>query len=389
VRFNQYADMVAAMVFGPFVAGLGFISVVLRNLGASPEWLALYSAQPFIGNLLAPFTVVFMPRQKGLRLYAVMLWAISRGSFLLFAFANSWQAIMAVTFLFWILEAVPGPAYVRIMQLVFPAKVRGQVMANVRVGMALLSLVVTPVAGVLLDGIGPQAFFPLTSLFALGTVALFSRLRVDESELPAAAPRSAGQVWQVLGRDRRFATYLVGMVFFGLGYLSGGALQPLVQVDQLGLSYTEVGALSTVNSVFFFIGYLFFGRWIDRYGGVQMLRVVLLVSAVIPFSYALAAGLLPSFWTLVPAFSALGFMSAGLDLGVLNAVIQLARPEDVGDYSALQMSVLGLRGLIASFLGVWLNGAGLPLPWVFALGGVAILIGAVILWRLEVPQPGS
>jgi MFS family permease len=330
-----------------------------------------------------------MPRQKGLRIYAVTVWAISRGSFLLFAFANSCQAMMAVTFVFWLLEAVPGPAYVRIMQLILPAKVRGQVMANVRVGLALLSLVVTPLAGILLDGVGPQVFFPITALFALGAVALFARLRFDENDLPAAAHRSVGQVWQVLGRDHRFAIYLLGMVFFGLGFLSGGALQPLVQVDQLDLNYTEVGALSTVNSAFFFIGYLFFGRWIDRYGGVQMLRVVLLVSAVIPFSYALAAGPLPSFWTLVPAFIALGFMSAGLDLGVLNAVIQLARPEDVGDYSALQMSVLGLRGLIASFLGVWLNAAGLPLVWVFALGGVAILIGVVILWRLEVPQPGS
>lgn len=377
------------MMFGPFLAGLGFIPVVLRNLGASPEWLAFYSAQPFIGNLLAPFSVVFMPRQKGLRAYVVGLWAVSRGSFLLFAFANGWQAIMAVTFVFWILEAVPGPAYVRIMQRVFPAKVRGQVMANVRVGLAALSLVVAPLAGLLLDGVGPQVFFPLTGLFALGAVALFARLRFNETELPSAAPRSTTQVWLVLGRDRRFAIYLLGMVFFGLGFLSGGALQPLIQVDQLGLSYTEVGALSTVNSIFFLIGYLFFGRWIDRYGGVQMLRVVLAVSAVVPFSYALAAGPLPSFWTLVPGFIALGFMSAGLDLGVLNAVIQLAKPEDVGDYSALQMSVLGLRGLIASFLGVWLNAAGLPLPWVFFFGGIAILIGVVILWRLEVPSPGA
>lgn len=86
---------------------------------------------------------------------------------------------------------------------------------------------------------------------------------------------------------------------------------------------------------------------------------------------------------LVPAFAALGLVNAGRDLGTLDTVIQLSRPEWLGEYSALQTTVLGLRGLVAPFLGVWLVSTGLSYELTFMLGALLIAIAAGILWRVR------
>ncbi len=383
VRHNQFADLFAALSFGPLVASLGFIPVVLRNLGAPPDWLAFYSAQPFIGFVVAPWLALLFPRGFGLKRMALVSWAISRGSFLLIAFVTGWPGLMAVTALFWIVEAVPSPTYVRIMQAVFPVELRGRVMSNVRVALSVVTLMATALAGWLLDTIGYRALFPIVSVGGIGAVILFSRLRLDESKLPPS--RTSGKALTgILKRDRRFVVFLLAVIAFGVGWLSVGPLFALVQVDQLHLSYTEIGALTTVNSVFFVIGYVVLGRWIDKAGGVQVLRWVFLSGAVVPLCYAFAS----SVWILIPAFAAMGFLNAGLDLAMLNSVIQLSDPDDLGSYSSLQYTVVGLRGLISPFIGVWVVRAGLPMSWAFLAGAVLIGVAIVILFRVNVTRPG-
>lgn len=178
---------------------------------------------------------------------ALTAWAMSRGSFLLIALVSGWPGFMAVTAVFWIIEAVPSPTYVRIMQSVFPVALRGRVMANVRIALAIVTLFATALLGWLLDTIGYQALFPLVSIGGLAAVALFSRLKLDETKLPPSRA-SGGELTQIIRRDRRYVIFLLSVVAFGIGWLAIGPLMPLVQVDQLHLSYTEIGALTTVNS---------------------------------------------------------------------------------------------------------------------------------------------
>lgn len=383
VRRNMRIEIVAAMLFGPFVAGLGFLPVVLRRLGASPEWIAFYLAQNFIGFLLTSVSVLVMPRREGLLRFGMTFWVISRGSFVLIAFINGAQALGWLTLFFWIAESFPVPVYTRLMQIVYPARSRGRVLALIRVGMSTTSLLATPLAGWLLDTAGYQVLYPVVGGLAALSALVFSRLQFADADVPESAPANPSEFGRILREDRRFVIYLAGLILFGVGLLSGAALYPLVQVDQLGLSYSEIGWLGLVQSVFFLAGYPLWGRLIDRRGGVWVTRLVFLIAAVIPTSYMLAT----SGWMLVPAFAALGLVNAGLDIGALNTVMQLTTPERLGQYAALQTTVLGLRGLAAPFIGVWLaQTLALPFAVVFGLGLVLILAGAaLLLWvRAEV-----
>jgi hypothetical protein len=79
----------------------------------------------------------------------------------------------------------------------------------------------------------------------------------------------------------------------------------------------------------------------------------------------------------------MGLVNAGMDLGAINTVMQLSPPERLGDYSALQTTALGLRGLIAPFLGVWLVSAGWSYEVTFGVGAVLVLLGAAMLWAVR------
>jgi hypothetical protein len=310
---------------------------------------------------------------------------VARGSFLLIGLITRSDALILLTLFFWALESFPVPAYTRLMQAIFPAATRGRVMAVTRAGMSLTGLLVTPLFGWLLDTAGHQVLYPLTAVSALISIGLFTRLRFAEADLPPGRSNKAGDAWGIVRQDRRFALYLVGLTCFGFGLLSGIPLFPLVQVDQLGLSYSEIGALGLVQSAFFLLGYMILGRQIDRRGGLAVLRWVFVVGAIIPITYLLAA----SGWMLAPAFAALGLVNAGMDLGALNTVMQIAEPGRLGEYSAVQTTVLGMRGLLAPFLGVGLIGLGVSYPLVFGLGAGLILIGAFILWRVTADRPAS
>jgi len=379
VRFNQYADLYGAVFFGVFITGLNLLPVMLRKLGTPETWLAFYAAQPFIGFLFTPLSVMLMPRQHGLRRYAVVFWSIARGSFLLIAFINEWPWLMALTMFFWLAETFPMPAYTRLMQGIFPANVRGRVMATSRMGMTIVTLACMPLAGYVLDNFGQQVWYPITAASALISLLLFTRLRYDEDSISANAPASGSGFWEILRADKRFGLYLVGLTLFGFGFLSGGALYTVVQVDELKLSYSDIAALTTVQTAFGLVSYGILGRQIDRLGGVQTLRWVFVAGAVVPLSYIIAT----NSWWLAPAFAAVGIVNAGMDVGALNTVMQLSKDERLGEYSGLQTLVLGARGLIAPFLGVWLAQAGLPYAAIFAGAAVLMLSGAGLLWLVK------
>lgn len=379
VRRNMRIDLLSATLFGPFVAGLSFLPVVMRKLGASPEWLAFYSAQAFIGFLFTSLSVLVMPRRRGLQRFAAAIWVLSRGSFLLVAWVTNAHSLILLMLWFWIVEGFPVPVYTRLMQAIYPARSRGRVMSLIRVGLSLANLAVTPLIGWLLDTVGYQALYPITGLFAVAATLLFGQLRYVEEDLAESAPPSGARLGRLAVTDRRFALYLGAITLFGIGLLSGSALQPLVQVDRLKLSYADLGLLNVVQSAFFLLGYVIWGRLIDRRGAVWAMRFVFLAAAVIPATYlAASAG-----WMLAPAFAALGLVNAGLDLGTLNVVLQLAPPDRAGEYSAIQTTVLGARGLVAPFIGVWLaQGLGLAFPVVFGLGLVLIVAAVGLLLKL-------
>lgn len=379
VRYNLFTELWGTVLFGVFwAAAIQFIPVVLRRMGAGSDLIALYTAQTYLGSILTSFSIVLMRRRRT-KSFAVWCWMIGRSLFLLFAIIENVPWLLAVTALFWVLEAFPSPAYTRIIQAIYPEGVRGQAMSLVRLGMTAAIIVVTPLAGWALDQWGYRVLFPLAGVVGLLATWYFNRLNVDEGHLPPRQPRSLRSLWGVVLRNRNFATHLTASVVYGLGALIGIALYPIVQVDRLGLSYTELGLLGTAQSTAWLLGFVIWGQAVDRRGGLWVLRLNLAIACLVPFTYIFAQ----NGWMLLPAFLAQGIISAGIELGMLNTCIQLADPDKVVEYAAIQATVLGMRGIVSPFIGVALVALGVNQTAVFATGALLIVLSWFILGRVK------
>ena len=374
VRRNMRIELGASMAAGPYQAALLFVPVVMQRLGADAGMIALYLSASYIGFLMTPFAARVIPA-RGVQTYLAWISGIGRAIFMLLGAAVTAFFMVAVSVVCFFLDSFPSPAYTRIIQLIYPARIRGRAMGYVRLGLAGGMLIYAPLCGWILDRFGYTWLFPLAGATGILSAWIFSHLRVDDAAPVRRDQRSVGDLWRVLKTDRRFQVYLLAVTAFGLGGLIPSGFYPAVIVDRLNLSYTDVSALATVQSVCWLAGYLVWGHVMDRFNGVWALRVLYLLMALVPLSYTWAS----SGWMLLPSFIAQGLGSAGIDLAFQNTIIELARDDRVYEYAALQRATIGIRGLVGPLLGVWLAQMGVAPLAIFIIGSSLYACAALLM----------
>ena len=378
-RRNMYMELLASVAYGIFyAAAIQYIPVVLRRLGASSELLAFYTAQTYLGSILTSLSIVLMRRRRP-KSFVTLCWLMARSLFLLFALVSQVHWLLIITAFFWFLESFPSPGYTRIIQVIYPERVRGQILSIVRLGMVAAILLATPLAGWALDRVGYRILFPIAGLMGIGATWIFSQLRVDEGPLPPRQTRSVTSLWQLVRHNRPFAIHLLSFAVYGMGGLLGYPLYAIVQVDRLQLSYTEIGFLALGQSAAWLVGFLIWGRLVDRRGGLPVLRINQLISVVVPLTYIWAS----DGWMLLPAFIVQGLINAGIDIGLISTCIQLAEKEKVVEYAAVQATVVGLRGIITPFLGAALLRIGVADTRIFAAGAALIFLSWLLLLGVQ------
>ncbi len=386
VRRNAIRDLWGSIAYGIFFgAALQFIPVVLRNQGASAEMLALYTSQTYLGSILTSFSIVLMRRRRT-KSFAVACWYAARAIFLFIGLVENVPWLVTLTAIFWFLEAFPSPAYTRIVQVIYPEAIRGKILSLVRLGMTITVVAITPLAGWALDIWGYRVLFPLAGLAGIMATVFFNRIEVDEGPLPPRQTKTLAGLVEILRTNRPFALHLLSFTVYGFGALLGFALYPVVQVDRLQLSYTQIGLLGLAQSIFWVLGFLYWGGAVDRRGGLWVMRVNLLIAVCVPLSYMWATNI----WMLLPAFIAQGIISAGVDLGLINTSISLAEPDKVVEYAAVQATIIGLRGAITPFIGAGLARMGVEDTYIFAAGSLIILLSWWITGRIHMkPNPAG
>ena len=385
VRRVMHIELSMSLAFGVFYASImPFTQVVLRRQGASVDMLALYTSLIFVGSIFTSFSIVLMRRRRTIKLI-VFCWLLGRSLFLLTAFVSGAVPLMVISALFWLLEAFVIPAYTRVIQKIYPESGRGKVMSTVRMGRVSVILLITPLAGWALDRVGYQVLFPIGALFGILATFIFTRIDLDEGKLPPRKTKTFADLWQIVRSDRNFAVYLLSYSLFGLGALMAWPLYPLVQVDRLQLSYSEIGLLGLIESIIWLLSYLLWGRTIDRRGGLFVVRAISAIAMVTPLTYMSAQSL----WMLLPAAIASGVGMAGFEMGRISAGIQLADPDRVTEYAAIQSTVVGLRGVVAPAITVGLLRLGAPHSAIFLISVFFLALGWFTFGRVQAPTPGD
>jgi MFS family permease len=381
VQCNLFLDLVTAILYGVFLAGIvNFVPVVARRLGASPYLISLIVAAPAFGNLIAVLGAHYLQQRRKLPVM-VAAWSIGRGLFLLMPFVATPEPFVLIVVAHWLIVSVSVTGYVEIMRAIYPDAIRGRAMAFVRVGFTACATVMTPLFGQLLDLWSYQILFPIAAVFGILTGVAFGQVKYDE--VIADRRHDWLKPWRIFLQDARYRAYSIAFMIFGTGNLLVAPLIPLLLVDELQLSYGEVGWLNMISSIAWTVFYIVWGRLLDRRGGLWIVQINFILTLVVALAFWAAHDM----WLAAVAFLFNGIILAGTDLGWMNAIIQFARREDIGHYTALHAFLLGIRGIIAPFLGTVLIAVPfLGLRGVFLLSALFIFVGWLLIKRVTVTE---
>jgi MFS family permease len=172
-------------------------------------------------------------------------------------------------------------------------------------------------------------------------------------------------MFAILKQDKTFKLYCTCFYLYGFGNLITGPVVPVVQVDQLHITSQWVGYLATAGAASSIIGYLYWGRVLDRKGPFRLMLMVIGVVVVAPITYYFAQ----DYRVLLIASCAQGFAWSGGDLGYMNAAMRFGRREHAAAYAGMFAFLQAMRGIPGPFLGAALSNLIGPRPvFLIALG---------------------
>lgn len=354
LRGSYHYDSISAFFFGIFNGlVLIFLPIVARRMGASTTQIALLTSGPFIGFLFTLFWAHLSEDKKKMP-YVIWPGILSRSLFLLTLFVVRPLGLVAIALLFHLIAPIMDPAYASIMKEIYPDKHRGKVMGYVRVEMALATIGAAYAGGHLLQIIGYRYLFPIGAIFGILASLSFRRIGLVENSHPKQTIKkfSLIEMVRILNEDRAFRSFSGIFFLFGFGNLLAMPLYPLFLVDRLDIPNSVVGELGALFSLLWMASYFYWGEYIDRRGPLLALDILFLLVAFVPLLYFFARNI----WLVVVATAFSGIASGGLDLSWFNSILRFTGSRNglVPKYVAIQTTLIGLRGVIAPFLGVGL-----------------------------------
>lgn len=207
-------------------------------------------------------------------------------------------------------------------------------------------------------------------------------LRDEKSDSDGQLSFNPFSIFQVLAQDKPFAGYMACMFLFGTGNLMLPALLAIVLKERFGMAYT--GGMLITNSIPLLVMPIFVPLWARLLQKVHVVRFRLWHSwsFVLANVFVTAAALLndPMYAFIGAAMHGGAF--AGGALAWTLGHLDFAPPHRASQYMGVHVTLTGVRGVIAPFLGVGIY-EGLKRinpdygPWVFFIILALNLAGAV------------
>lgn len=346
VRRNFRVDLTSA-IFGAALYGfvVPFMPIVVRRQGGSEFEVSLVVAAAFIGHVAAPLGAYLLSGLPSVRTIAAMS-LLSRCAFLVGLLITPTPLLLAACYvLFWILGLSTIACYTAVMQAIYPSEQRATAMGRVRVGASVGGILVALAGGALIEltGDARHVLGAAVAVSLAGAIA-FAFIRHDDRSSPPRM-RSPLRLAPMALADRTFRSYLAAFTVLGFGNLMGATLYPLLLVDRFNASSSFIGIYTATSAAATMLGYLFWGRRIDRTSSITVTTWHSALLVALPLTYLLA----PAPLYLLPAAAIAGFTLAGGDLTFFTNMVELAPPGRAPDYVNAQSFVLGARGAIAPF----------------------------------------
>jgi MFS family permease len=349
IRRALKIDISATLLFTVFAGLTGpFLSLILRReLGATPLQLAVMSSA---GGGCLLLSLAWARALHGRAPLPYLVWPafLARGVFLLVPFVSSAWSFVGLVIARDFFSAAAAPAHAAVVERVYPRAQRGRALGLIRMAGAILGIGLALAAGQLFDRIGYRWIFVAAALLGMAACLRLRRLVVPEADSGGVdAPAGIRDAWLTVREDHAFRRLLVASFLFGFGCWIQTPAQPLLLVDVLHVTASQLGVLAAVAAVATLAGSAYWGWLVDRKSSLEALRLMYFLGATTPLIYYVAW----SPWVLVASAVTDSLVAVGLELVWMMAVIDVAGPQRAAQYVAIGATLAGVRGIAGPLAG--------------------------------------
>jgi predicted MFS family arabinose efflux permease len=348
IRRALRIDISATLLFTIFAGLTGpFIGLILRReLGATPLQLAVMSSA---GGACLLLSLLWAKAFHGRHPLPYLVWPgfVARGVFLLVPFISSAWSFVGLVIARDFFGAAAAPAQAAIVERVYPRAQRARALGLIRMAGAVLGIGLALAAGQLFERVGYRWLFVAAALVGMAASLRQRQLAVPELESAGELPAGLRGAWLAVRDDHAFRRLLVASFLFGSGCWIQTPAHPLLLVDVLQVSASQVGVLAAVAAVATLGGSAYWGWLLERRSSLEALRVMYLVGAAAPLIYYIAWN--P--WVLVASAITDSIVAVALELVWMMAVIDVAGPQRTAQYVAIGATLAGVRGIAGPLVG--------------------------------------
>lgn len=381
-RFHLRASIFSGMRYGvvriiQIICALGF--------GASSVHLAVISAAIGLGMIASLGLGIHMKNRPKL---PYLIWAgiLSNLGLILAGFTSSLNIFTALVSLQAFMDTCCLPAFSAIQRYNYPDKQRGAIVGRVRTIFMIFGIGSVVLASELLNfnSNSYRIIMPAAGIMGLLYVLMIARIRPEEKE-DGPKQRTSENFRRILStifHNNGFMGYLLGIGFLEMGIFILGPVIPLFLV-KLETGYRMMTlVLTIIPGLLGMLTFRSWGRLIDRHNVVIVRTVGAGFLLAEPLALIFSPQLARVMAVPVISFIAAGAAVRGLAIGsnVLTSSLMplhYSGKSEVTVYSGIHTALIGLRLLVAPFIGAWLlNSFGFET--VFQSASVMMILGLTV-----------
>lgn len=376
------ATLIANLIGGPILTGY------LLFLGANSQQIGIVLAIPPLANLSQIVAAYLMQRMENRKLWMMMCGIIHRVLWTLtglipFLLPSTMQVPVFVFLFFssFISGAIGGVIWSSLISDMVPAQIRGRyfgIRNTIHLAFGSVGLLA---AGQILEHM-PEKLFGFAILFGIcGLLTIWNGIELKRYPNPPFEKSTEKSGFGAFLRPVRDRTFMLVAGFIAIFILVFNAAVPLfsfVMLDILGVSYTLVTVVTTVQMATMMLAFYVWGNLNARIDSMTLLLWSLPIMALCCVLW-IGLEFLPLLLVLLLVHIALGVGQGGFNLLSFNYLIGDTPKADRPMYIAFFQAFSGITGFVGPLIGGWVYKqiSGGPM-WIQSYG-VSVMAGVIML----------
>jgi MFS family permease len=318
-----------------------FFTVVATRLGAVPLLIGAISTGPYIGNIFSP---LWAHITENIKINKALSTAILLDSLILaiLAFVGAPIYFTLLALVYFILFGALDVLQPALIDLLY-SESAVRILARLNELNSLSYTFVVAFSGLLMELWSHKITFlaGASLLLISGLLILRNEPKTNKNEIKKT------HIIEILKEDPDVLNLVYVFMVAGTGMLMMLPAIPILEVNILNFTNTQIGIVLAVNSIAYILGTEF---WTHYVKSMFHLRITFIAGLIAIIGMALIYLLFPNFWTFIIAniFCGIG----GSSISFFWETFSISNPDyRTEDLSSLHLLTCGIRGLYAPFLG--------------------------------------